>query len=131
MAKFITPTDDIIVQEGTFGFSFIASGAISGAQLVKMAGPMMVTKATSPTDNAIGIAAYTVTKGETVDVYGPYNIVRSYLASSAAVGTALYVSDLGGFNSGGTATPVGSTWPCVGIALEPKKSGSTCKILLK
>ncbi|MBE3094739.1 MAG: DUF2190 family protein [Actinobacteria bacterium] len=131
MATFVTPTDDIIVQEGTFGYTFIASGAISGAQLVKSAGPMQVLKATSSTDNAIGIAAYTVTKGKAVTVYGPFNIVRSYLASAATVGTDLYIGNLGAFNSGGTATVIGGTEPCVGIALESKAAGSTCRILLK
>ena len=49
-------TDDIIVQEGTFGFSFTASGTVYGGQVVKMAGPMEVVKAESSTDNAIGVA---------------------------------------------------------------------------
>jgi hypothetical protein len=131
MATFVVPTDDIIVQEGTFGFSFIASGTISGSMLVKPAGPMQVTRATASTDNAIGVAAYTVSKGETVTVYGPFNIIRSYLASAAAVGTELYIGNLGAFNSGGTSTATGGTEPCVGISLEPRSTAGTCKILLK
>lgn len=129
--SFVTPSDDIIVQEGTFGFTFIASGAISGAQLVKPAGPMQVVKATVSTDNAIGIAAYTVSKGDAVTVYGPGNIVRSFAPSATAVGDDLFVSIRGAFGVGGAGLIYGGTSPSVGIALEGVVAGSTCKILLK
>ena len=126
---YVSPTDDIIVQEGTFGFSFEASGAISAGQLVKPAGPMQVVKSTSNLDNCVGVAAYTVTKGEVVTVYGPGNIVRGYCGSSTAVGSDLYAGNntAGAFDD---TSAYGITAPCVGIALEGAKSGAI-RILLK
>ena len=124
---FVEPTDNIIVQEGTFGFSFVASGAISGAMLVQVAGPMQVKKCTTVADNAIGVALDTVAKGDAVTVLGPGNIVRSYTASSVTMGDDLFV----GLNSGFDNTPVyGGTTPCVGIALE-SISADSIRILLK
>jgi hypothetical protein len=128
--NFVTPSDDIIVQEGTFAYSFIASGSISGAMLVKPAGPMQVVKATATTDNAIGVAAYYVTKGEAVAVYGPGNIIRSYCASATAVSDDLYVGHGSGF-SNDSGLLIGGTSPCVGVALESAIAGSTIRILLK
>ena len=125
---FKSPTDDVIVQEGTFAYSFIASGTISGSALVKPAGPMQVVKAGDGLDNAIGVAAYFVTKGETVAVYGPGNIVRGCLSSGATVGDDLFVGTNGAFNNGKT---YGGLFPCVGIALEPKAVNSIGLILLK
>jgi hypothetical protein len=126
--SFQIPTDDVIVQEGTFAYSFTASGTISGSALVKMAGPMQVVRADSGLDNAIGVAAYYVTKGETVAVYGPGNIVRGCLCSGATVGDDLFVGTNGTFNKGLT---YGGLFPCVGVALEPKAVMSIGKILLK
>lgn len=108
-------TDDIIVSEGTFGFSFTASGTIYGGQVVKMAGPMQVVAAAVPTDNAIGVAAYSVTKGEAVDVYGPGNIVRCHSPSSTTCGADLYAGNNGCVDDSAT---YGGTSPCIGIALE-------------
>jgi len=125
---FVTPTDDIILSEGTFGFSFIASGTISGAMLVKMNGPMYVVKATNGIDNAIGVAANKATKGEAVTVYGMGNIVRSYCASATTAGDDLYAALSGAFDNSMT---YGGIQPCVGIALESKAAGSTIRILLK
>ena len=123
-------TDDIIVQEGTFGYSFTASGTIYGGQLVKMAGPMQVVKADIPTDNAIGVAAYYVTKGEAVTVYGPGNIVRGHHPSTAASnGDDIYAGNDGCIYYNVT---YGGTSPCIGIALEVAAGGSgSAKILLK
>lgn len=125
---FVTPTDDIIFAHGTFGYSFIASGTISGAMLVKPAGPMQVVKATDALDNSIGVAAFYVTKGEAVTVYGPGNIIRSCVGSSTSYGDDLYTGLNGIFENSQT---YGGTAPCVGIALETIAAGSTCKILLK
>jgi hypothetical protein len=128
---FTSPTDDIIVQEGTFGYSFIASGTINAGQLVKPYGPMQVLAAdqqAASQDNAIGVAGYYVTKGETVAVYGPGNIIRSICASATAVGDDLYVGDGGAFTNG---IAVGGLEPMVGIALEASKADGTIRILLK
>ena len=123
-------TDDIIVQEGTFGYSFIASGTIYGGQVVKMAGPMQVAKAEVSTDNAIGVAAYYVTKGEAVTVYGPGNIVRGHCPSTAtANGADLFAGNDGCFQDD---EAYGGTRPCIGIAVEVSAGGSgSAKILLK
>ena len=120
-------TDDIIVQEGTFGFSFIASGTVYGGQLVKPAGPMQVVAATSCVDNAIGVAGYYATKGEAVDVYGPGNIVRGHCPSAQACGADLFIGNDGCFDD---TCAYGGLFPSVGIALEGTASGNI-RILLK
>jgi len=121
-------TDDIIVQEGTFGFSFIASGTIYGGQVVKMAGPMQVVKCDSSEYNAVGVAAYYVTKGEAVTVYGPGNIVRCFIPSATALGADLYAGNDGCVDD----TPTyGDVFPCIGIALEGQASGNAIRVLLK
>ncbi|MBE3094740.1 MAG: hypothetical protein IMZ52_06875 [Actinobacteria bacterium] len=118
---FKTITDDIIVQEGTFGFSFIASGTIYAGQLVKPAGPMQVQATTAGTDNSIGVAAYYVTKGEAVDIYGPGNIIRSLASGETAIGADLYAGHGGYFADDVT---YGGTSPCVGIALQIAAGGA-------
>ena len=120
-------TDDIIVQEGTFGFSFIASGTIYGGQVVKPAGPMQVVKSTLASDNSIGVAAYYVTKGEAVTVYGPGNIIRSHCPSATACGADLYAGNDGTFDDTDT---YGGINPSIGISLEATNSGAI-RILLK
>ena len=124
---FKTITDDIIVQEGTFGYSFTASGTIYGGQLVKMAGPMQVIKSEIATDNVVGVAAYYVTKGEAVTVYGPGNIVRCHAPSAQALGADLFAGNDGCVDDTDT---YGSVYPSIGIALEAIASG-TIRILLK
>lgn len=124
---FKTITDDIIVQEGTFGYSFVASGTIYGGQLVKLAGPMQVVVTDLETDNAIGVASYYVTKGETVAVYGPGNIVRMHAARGVTCGSNLYASSNGCVDD---ATTFGGTAPRIGIAMEAHASG-TIRALLK
>lgn len=121
-------TDDIIYQEGTFAYSFIASGTISGGRLVKPIGPMQVVKASDGTDNAIGVAAYYVTKGEAVAVYGPGNIIYGHCPSATAVGEDLFVANEGGFNN---SLAYGGVYPCVGVSLEGGKAKSNLRILLK
>ena len=127
---FKCPTDDVIVQEGTFGFSFIASGAISGASLVKPNGTMEVVKTSDSQSNSIGVAAYSVSKGEVVTVYGPGNIIRSYCASATASGDDLYAGVGGAFHNGGGVV-YGGLSPSIGIALEPCNADTHIRILLK
>jgi len=126
--KFTPTTDDIIVQEGTFGFSFVASGIISGGALVKVAGPMQVTEATNAIDNAIGVAHATVAKGDAVTVYPMGNIIRSCCCSATTMGDDLFVGLDGCFDNSLT---YGGVYPCVGIALESAAAGGTARILLK
>ncbi len=125
---FVVPTDDIILQEGTFAFSFEASGAISGGSLVKPAGPMFVVKGASGTDNTIGVAAYSVAKNDMVAVYGPGNIVRTYSPSSVKVASGLCCTVLGGVHCN---LPEGETFVKVGTALETISAAGTVRVLLK
>jgi len=120
-------TDDIIVQEGTFGFSFTASGTIYGGQVVKMAGPMQVVKSELANDNSVGVAAYHVTKGEAVTVYGPGNIVRCHSPSGTAIGADLFAGNDGCVDD----TPTyGGIYPSIGISMEATTSGAI-RVLLK
>lgn len=118
---FRTITDDIIVQEGTFGFSFIASGTIYAGQMVKPAGPMQVLATTDVLNNSIGVAAYYVTKGEAVTVYGPGNIVRSCASGETAIGADLYGGHGGYFADDVT---YGGASPPVGISLQIAAGGT-------
>jgi len=113
--------DYIIVQEGSFGLSFIASGTINGGQLVKMAGPMQVVKTDDRDGNTVGVAAYYVTKGEAVTVYGPGNIVRLHTASGVSCGADIFAGDDGGTDD---STTYGGEFPSIGVALEAAISGS-------
>lgn len=118
---FKTITDDIIVQEGTFAYSFIASGTIYAGQLVKPAGPMQVVATAAATDNSIGVAAYYVTKGEAVAVYGPGNIVRGAASGETAIGADLYGGHGGFFADDVT---YGGASPPVGISLQIAAGGA-------
>ena len=120
-------TDDIIVQEGSFGLSFIASGTVYGGQVVKMAGPMQVVYATVPTENAIGVAGDYAIKGETVVVYGPNNIIRGHCPSAVAVGADLFAGNNGCFQDDET---YGGTAPSIGVSLDATASGSI-RVLLR
>ena len=124
----VTPSDDILVQEGTFAFSFEASGAISGAQLVKSAGVMQVVKATDSQDNVLGVAAYEVAKGDYVAVYPLGNIVRCCAASGITTGAELHCASDGKVDDSLT---IAATIPCIGIALEPVDANDAIRVLLK
>ena len=120
-------TDDIIVQEGTFGLSFIASGTVYGGQVVKMAGPMQVVYAETATDNAIGVAGDYRTKGYAVTVYGPNNIIRGHCPSAVACGADVFAGNNGCIQDDNA---YGGTAPSIGVALEATASGSI-RVLLK
>ena len=127
---FTSPTDDIIVQEGTFAYSMIASGAIKAGQAVKAAGGAMnvaVTTVALSTD-VIGVAAYTVASGEHVAVYGPGNIVRVIISgtSKCTVGDDLYAQ-----YEGKWATGTATAGACHAVALETQATADgTARVLL-
>jgi len=126
---FVTPSEDIIVSEGTMAFTYQASGAISGAMLVKMQGDDKVVKCAGSTDNAIGVAAYTVANGEQVAVWGPGNLVRTYTASAnVRAGDDVFVGNNAGVNKDLT---LGGTDVCVGVCTEGTVAAGTVKVLLK
>jgi len=94
------PTDDVIVQEGTFAYDFIASGTIYAGQGVEPVGTMQVRKVKT-TYKQIGVAAYDVTtEGQHIAVYGPGNIVRV-----CASGTTCAVNKVHGCNIEGKWAP--------------------------
>jgi len=125
---FTAITDDVLLDDETFGFSFIASGALTAGMLVKPAGPMQVVKTADGADNAIGVAGDTVAKGHSIAVYGKGCIIRSCVASSTSYGDDLFAGHDGAFENTQT---YGGVFPSVGIALETQAAGSACKILLK
>ena len=108
--SFTGPTDDIIVQEGTFAYNFQASGTIVGGQAVEIQDTMKVAaplgaKLQDNNDKIIGVAAYDVTDKEYVAVYGPGNICRVIIsgASNCTVGDILIPSCEGKFANKNTA----------------------------
>jgi len=124
----VTPTDDILVVGNGAWYSYEASGAISGAQFVKMAGPMQVVTATCAHENTVGVAYAEVAKGEYVTIYGPGNIVRCVAASGITMGADLFVARDGKVDDSLT---YGGTHPCVGIALEGVAANAAIRVLLK
>jgi len=124
----VTPSDDIIVQEGTFAYSFIASSAVSGGALVAPVGTMSVAHASHDADNVIGVAAYRAAAGKPVAVYGPGNIVRCCASGVIHSGDDLYATTTGKVDDHGT---MGGTAVCVGVALENADNNGAVRVLLK
>ena len=95
------PTDDVIVQEGTFAFDFIASGTIYAGQAVEPIGTMQVRKITNALGTFVGLAAYDATDTQHVAVYGPGNIVRACASgTSVTVGRSVIPNKEGKFRIG-------------------------------
>jgi len=125
---FTAPTDDIIFQEGTAAYNFIASGTILAGQLVFPNDTMKVAAVNAADkDNIIGVAAYDVTDDEYVAVWGPGNIVRCKSSGALTVGTAVH----GSLNGHVYYDPAGVTATAkVGIALETVATNTQVKVLL-
>jgi len=135
--SFTSPTDDIIIQEGTFAFDYTASGTVYGGQcVVPEHGPGnvgMYVKAAGTTtagavDNFIGVAAYQADNGEKVAVYGPGNIVRCIVsgASNCNIGDDLMTAYEGKVTQDGAAAG-----KKIGVALETQATANgTVKVLL-
>jgi len=124
-----TPSDDIIVQEGTFAYSFQASGAVSGGAVLKATGTMKVSHAgATTTQGLVGVAAYEVPAGSYVAVYGPGNIVRCCASGTFLVGSILYPVATGKVDDYGTW---GTNEP-IGVALEASTADlQAVRVLLK
>jgi len=125
------PDDDIIVQEGTFAYDFIASGTIYAGQAVEPVGTMQVRKVTTAY-KGIGVAAYDAADTTHVAVYGPGNIVRACASgTSCAVSKPLFASIEGKWQpllSTAWATVSGA----IGIALDSQATADgSIRILLK
>jgi len=128
---FTSPTDDIIVQEGTFAYNYIASGSIKAGQCLEAGttSAMNVEIAEDATDAFVGVAAYDATNGEPLAVYGPGNIVRCIVngTSKCTVGDDIMVSGSEGKVSN-TGLAVGTK---IGVALETQATtDGTVRILL-
>jgi len=130
---FTSPTDDIIVQEGTFAYDYIASGTIYAGQCLEAGttSSMEVEVAENATDAFVGVAAYNATDGEKIAVYGPKNIVRCIVKGTSVcnIGDDLFVSGSEGkVSNAAIDTPINHK---IGVALETQATdGGTVKVLL-
>jgi len=132
---FTSPTDDIIVQEGTFAYSFTASGSVKAGQGVIMTGEMEVGAPASNVALAkgcIGVAAYDQSDGKPVAVYGPGNIVRVIIsgASHCTRGDTLMCGPEGKFYAVTDSTYLVSGISAIALETQASADG-TAKVLLK
>jgi len=131
---FTSPTDDIILQEGTFAFGYTCSGSVSAGQAVEAIGTMQVKAVPASSvvgHGCVGVAAYDQTDGEMVAVYGPGNICRVIVSGTGvAAGDVLQATYEGKFSD----AEVGEKVMCSGVnavALETQGTDSgTCRVLL-
>jgi len=109
---------DIGIQEGTFLFSYTASGTILRGQAVEVVDDMYVIATDSnPAEGFVGVAAYGASKGDPIAVYGAGNIVWGRVSgTSVTAGTQLEATVDGLFQP---ATPPSSASVApVGVALD-------------
>ena len=130
---FTTPTEDIIVQEGTFAFDYLCSGSITKGQGVHAIGTMAVVASAKTYRDGIypgclGVAAYTQTHGNHIGVYGPGNIVRVCVSGTGtAVNDELLLVDEGKFAERACYNASGVK----AIALETQATNlGSCRVLL-
>lgn len=123
---FTAPTEDIIVQEGTFAFDYDASGTVYAGQGVVAYGTMQVKApgtAAGIAHGCVGVAAYQIADGNAVAVYGPGNICRVCISAAAAspsvaAGDALTCTSEGTFAETNNAVPNACCSGVSAIALE-------------
>ena len=129
---FTTPTEDIIVQEGTFAFDYLCSGTIIKGQGVNAIGTMAVEAPTTTgvefVPGCLGVAAYDQSHGSHIAVYGPGNICRiSVSGTGVAVGDELFLVEEGKFREGAFANASGISV----IALETQGTADgSCRVML-
>ena len=128
-----SPSEDIIVQEGTFAFDFDASGSVYAGQAVYCNHTLAVAAPggglTSPQHGCVGIAAYDQTNGNPVAVYGPGNICRAiYSGTACRTGDILFCGNDGKLEEYvGTSQPSGVAF----IALEDQSTNNgTVRVLV-
>jgi len=94
-----SPSEDIIVQEGTFAFDFDASGAVFKGQALYARGTVGACAPDSALTYAqpgcLGIAAYDQTHGNPVAVFGPGNICRGVISGTCTAGDYLVCGGTG------------------------------------
>ena len=125
----VSPTDDIIVQEGTLAYNFIASGTISAGQIVEVNDTMKVRVDPTANDTSwIGVAAYDVTDDEYVAIYGPGNIVRCKSSGAINVGNRVAINSL--YGHVGVPEAGVTNGAEVGISLETVATNTSVRVLL-
>jgi len=131
--SFTSPSDPIIIQEGTLAFDYDASGTIYKGQGVYAVDAFKVkapgTGIGTEQGGCVGVAAYSQTDGKPIAVYGPGNIVRVIIsgASHCTAGDRLHLVDEGKWSKISGAIPSG----VYAIALETQTSADgTAKVLL-
>jgi len=134
---FTSPSDDIIFQEGTSAYNFKAHGTILAGQLVYVNDTMEVAACDGRDKVAVvGVAAYDVTDGEYVAVWGKGNIVRCKSSGTVSVGkpvAATYNGHVYNFaiDTGVDGRISGLTVDRkVGMALETKATDTATRVLL-
>ena len=129
---FTSPTEDIIVQEGTFAFDYLCSGTISAGQGVYAIGTMAVVAPSTPgvelQPGCIGVAAYSQTHGNQIAVYGPGNICRIIVSGTGtAANDELHLVSEGKFVEGTIPNASGISV----LALETQGTANgTCRVML-
>ena len=83
MVEFPEIIDDIVLQEGSLAFGYIASGTVYAGQGVEIVNDMYVQAPTAQSTKCVGVCAYGVTTGKPVAVFGPANIVRCRVSGTA------------------------------------------------
>lgn len=126
MALTFTAIDDdpIIVQEGTFAFSYKAGEDVKAGQAVAASGTMEV-QVSDGDDGFVGVAGYTQSSGDMVIVYGPGNIVRAKASGSISAGARLESATNGYFMETG-----GADQKYHAVALESGSHDGKFRVLL-
>jgi hypothetical protein len=112
-------TDDVLVGDGTMAYTFTASGAIYGGQIVEIQADNAVKTSTTGSEG-IGVAAYDADHGDEVAVFGPGNVVRLCVDASGSAGTTIYADA-----NGVADTTAASTERIMGYQLEAATSKTT------
>ncbi len=123
-------TEDVIVSEGTFAFTYTAGGTISAgdAVYVDSDGKVQIT-ATEYSGGKYpfaGVAVYDAVLDEDIAIVGPGNIVRAQSSGGSTAGDVIAPCPRGCWKTIGVAT----TDTGYGICLETATDGQYKKILI-
>lgn len=113
--------------------TFIAGGAISANQLVKLNGTTenSVVKTTAITDDVLGVALQTVASGERVEVEcGNGAFVRVIVSAAGSINANAEVMPDGTTN-GAVAVAAGATAKSCGFLINAGGAGETVTMLLR
>lgn len=101
-------SNDIILQDGTLAYNFVASGAIEKGQAVTLCGDNKVMPTDSTHPDAIGFATMPAIANQQIGIACAGNIIICCMDDNASVvGTALYGDTDGALDeTQGTATKI-------------------------